>query len=381
MNPPRLASVRIQGYRPFEDFTAKLGSLDVVVGANGTGKSSLFEFLRFLRDGMRERIPPEVVPGSAGQVFHVPGPERMRWTIEVSKGPEAPSRYEGELLGPLGRLHVSFERVVDSENRPLLHVDGSEGTIRVDAQSEPRKAVRRYANQLLLGDVTARETAALYQLREFIAGWRFYSSFEMATDKIRRSVPVEQEPVLHENAGNLSAVLFYLLTEHRSAFDEAEQHLRTAVPGFQHLSVKALGGPGNVIAFWHEAGVDTDLTLADLSDGILRILCCTVLCVLPEPPALICIDEPDLGVHPRALPVLAGLFEKASDRAQFLLATHDSYFLRQFPVSRVAILRKKGGQAEFVRPADSKALLANLEEFGSEEIELMHRTDELEALA
>jgi predicted ATPase len=223
--------------------------------------------------------------------------------------------------------------------------------------------------------------ATLYNLREYIRGWRFYSAFNVANDKIRKSVPIEQEPVLHEDAGNLSSVLHYVMTEHSLLFDELQQHLRSAIPGFKGLTVKARGGPGEVIAFWQEEGVDSDLSLADLSDGILRLICWVVLCVQPNPPSLICIDEPDQGVHPRTLPILAGLFEKACERTQILLATHASYFLMQFDLSRIAIFRKENGEAKFIKPQDSKTLRENLADFGPEEIELMHRSDELERLA
>lgn len=152
------------------------------------------------------------------------------------------------------------------------------------------------------------------------------------------------------------------------------------VPGFRGLSVKARGGPGQVLGFWREEGVDGELSLADLSDGTLRLLCWTALCVQPNPPALLCIDEPDQGVHPRTLPVLAGLFEKAADRTQILLATHASYFLVQFGLERIAVLRKERGAALFIKPSDVAALTENLEEFGPDEIEVMHRSDELERL-
>jgi predicted ATPase len=136
-----------------------------------------------------------------------------------------------------------------------------------------------------------------------------------------------------------------------------------------------------VIGFWREEGVDTELNLADLSDGILRLLCWMVLCLQPNPPSLICIDEPDQGVHPRTLPILASLFERASERTQILLATHCSYFLTQFDISRIAVLRKENGEAKFVKPQYSRVLTENLKDFGSEEIEVMHRSDELERLA
>jgi predicted ATPase len=171
------------------------------------------------------------------------------------------------------------------------------------------------------------------------------------------------------------------MTEHSNIFYELQEVLRFAIPGFAGLTVLARGGPGEVIAFWREAGVDNALSLADLSDGVLRLICWSVLCLQPNPPTLICIDEPDQGVHPRTLPVLAGLFKKACERTQVLLATHASYFLMQFELSNVAVLRKENGEAKFIKPSSSKMLTENLAEFGSAELEVMHRSDELERLA
>ncbi len=156
--------------------------------------------------------------------------------------------------------------------------------------------------------------------------------------------------------------------------------LRLMIPGFKNLSVKARGGPGEVIAFWQEKGVDETISLADLSDGILRLICWICLCLHPNPPSLMCIDEPDQGVHPRTLSILAGLFEKASERTQILLATHSSYFLSQFELSKIAVIRKEQGEAKFFKPCEFPILIDMLEDFGADEIEKLHRSDELEQL-
>ncbi len=395
----RLTNVNIQGYRPFRNFEAPLEPLEIIVGANGAGKSSLFEFLKFLRDSLYQDIPPEIVPGSIGQqIFHIPGPQKFEWNIEIATDRPIGMRYLGELMGPVGRTQVSYERVESSKpfsdqyTNPYIYMDiqGNKGVIRepgergftqvkIEPDIQQDIALKRH-NQLTLSAMTNPSLEALYNLREYIRDWRFYSSFNIANDKIRKSVPLEQEPVLREDAGNLSSVLHYLMTEHRSAFDQLQQHLRSVIPGFKGLTVKARGGPGEVIAFWQESGIDQDLSLADLSDGILRLICWICLCVQPNPPSLICIDEPDQGVHPRTLPVLAALFEKASERTQILLATHASYFLTQFDIAQIAVLRKENGEAKFIKPGNSQVLIDMLDDFGSDEIEQLHRSDELERL-
>jgi len=395
----RLLSIDIKGYRPFKEFKANFESLEVIVGANGAGKSSLFEFLKFLRDGMYREIPTEIIEGSIGQqIFHLPGLEKFTWNLEIDTNTIDTNRdvsmlYQGELVGPVGKTQITYEKVVSSKpfsdqyKNPYIFMDiqGNQGRVQDSEIGRFQNTIieqdiQSKRNQLALGTITNPRLQLLFGLREYIQTWRFYSSFNIANHKIRKSVVIEQEPILYEDAGNLSSVLFYLQTEHQEIFNELQLLLRLMIPGFKNLMVKARGGPGDIIAFWQEKGVDESISLANLSDGILRLICWICLCLHPHPPRLICIDEPDQGVHPRTLSILAGLFEKASERTQILLATHSSYFLSQFDLSKIAVIRKEQGEAKFIKPSNFKVLTDILEDFGADEIEKLHRSDELEQL-
>ena len=385
-----LPSIKIRGYRPFGDILFRFKPLQVIVGANGSGKSSLFEFLKFMRNACHQEIPPEIVEGTIGQqIFHKPGPDRLWWNAEIDLRQIGPLNYEGELMGPVGSIKINYERIVMNPPEPGIFgytfLDFKNGKGRVsdpdDKKFKRKEWNLKKPNQLGLGAITDSTLITLFNLREYIRGWRFYNAFHINNEKIRKSVPTSQDPVLHEDAGNLSAVLFNLMTEHAESFEELKAVIKLAVPGFRDLNVKARGGPGEVIAFWQEENIDTDLSLADLSDGTLRFIAWATLCVMPSPPTLICIDEPDQGVHPRTLPILAGLFEKAAQRTQVILATHASYFLTQFDLKNIAVMKKVSGESLFVKAKDSQTLLDNLEDFGRDELEKMHRTDELEALA
>ncbi|MFN7501993.1 MAG: AAA family ATPase [Dolichospermum sp.] len=282
----RLTSINIQGYRPFGNFQAQLQPLEIIVGANGAGKSSLFEFLKFLRDSLYYDIPPEIISGSIGQqIFHIPGLAKFEWDIEIDTGRPIGIRYLGELMGPVGRTQVSYERVESS--KPFND---------------------KYKNPYIYMD-------------------------------IRGNKGLVQNPDTKK------------FTQQEIALKRSNQ-----------LALSTMTNP------------------SFLSDGILRLICWICLCVYPNPPSLICIDEPDQGVHPRTLPVLAALFEKASERTQILLATHSSYFLTQFDISQIAVLRKENGEAKFIKPGESQVLIDMLDDFGADEIEQLHRSDELERL-
>lgn len=377
---PILKSIQIQGYRPFRDFTAQLGRLELLIGANGTGKTALFEFLKFLRDSTYQELPPEIVAGSIGKdIFHRPGEDQLRWGLQIDLDQTHAIYYDGQVNGPIGRTQVVFEQVVmgDAEARvTLMETVNREGIIRNPSNHQEGNVSHR-ANQLALSMMTNLKFETLNHLREYILSWRFYSAFRINHDKIRRPAVIEQDPILHEDCGNLSSVLLYMLTEHRQTFDDLQNYLKMLIPTFQGLMLKARGR-GEVLAFWQEQGINESLSLADVSDGILYLLCWATLAVLPNPPQLICIDEPEQGVHPRTLFVLADLFQRLGDRTQVLLATHNSYFLTLFPLETVAILRKEDGQSVFRKPINSEMMTEMLADFGPDSLQQLHRSNQLE---
>lgn len=384
---PRLTRLQIDGYRPFREFTADFTLLTVIVGANGAGKSSLFEFLRFIRDGVVRGVPPEIMPDKIGSViFHRPGNDVINLRIGCAGIEQKQSVFEAEVLGPIGGATIV------NQNVERYSGDGKrEKSLKREYSLLREKYAAYYSNkridfpvyvERLIPDFWRNEDIIILGMTNFISRWKFFSGFVFDAERVKRASLVYQDASLAENCHNLNSLLHSLFTEHRPAFEELQEVIRAVMPGFGGLTVKARGGPGEVMAFWAEGrDMDYDLTLADLSDGILRFLCWAALCLHPNPPSLVCVDEPELGLHPRVLPLLAGLFKRLSERTQVVIATHSSYFLAQFALADLAVMTKKDGRAQWLRPADSRALAGILEDFGAEELESLHRSDELEALA
>ncbi len=402
----QLRRVQIEGYRPFRRFGINVDSLQVFVGPNGSGKSSLFEFLQILRDGMESDIPPTVAPGPAGKtIFHAGTSESvLRWLLRFEHPDGSRSEcleYGAEILGPVGQIQISEEFVAEAhklrsdknfkEVAKLLELTRGEGELRSPHPVGPdgnqvdwrvQQLELKSHRRLALGTVHDRHNfPELNALGECIAKWVFVDGLGFDLHAMRQPATVEQGARLRDDGANLSAVLFQLQSEHPNVFAQINRRMGSFVDSFGDLTVKAQGAPGQVLAFTKEDRFDRDLSLTDLSDGILRLLALTVLCYQPQPPPLVCIDEPVQGVHPKTIPILAGMFQKLATKTQVFLVTHSPYFLSQFSVEDIIVFTCRDGQTVARRPADSEVLIAILEDFGTQELRQLLRTDELTMLS
>lgn len=349
---PRIERIEISGYRPFEGFSAAPGQLTVIVGANGSGKSRMFEAMRILAKAGACSVAAE-------RDFRSWAGDRdtIELAVTIPCTPATRLRYE-----------VGIEDIAGVPRFVREHL----------AEQWVTKADR---SELDPGHVPARGRVTASQLRSFVASWGFYTGFEVGPRAaMRQPARVGGSPVLAADGSNLAAVLSSLVLEYPDAREELEMHLGAMIPGFESLGVRSCGAEGLAIGTWRERGVEQELTLADLSEGGLRVLCWLTLAFSPNLPPVVFIDEPEVGLHPRVLPLLAGAFALASARSQIFIATHSPHFLSQFELEEVAVMRKEDGRSTFVRPATSDALRHEVEERGGEALARLFVSEELEVL-
>lgn len=383
----RLTEIAVSGYRPFASLSAAFGDLTVIIGANASGKSSLFDFLHLVSFAVQAPLPPEIDPRSLGRtLFHAGMPQRLSFMLDAAGGNGSNLRYQVEIQGPVGSVKVASEvlsSIASPEAEPevLLDLRFGKGSVR-EASSPESSRIPWTAppNELALRRVLDPRLSMISSFQGFLASFRFYPGFDISPDAaLRRPTHTDEAPILAENGANLSAVLHAMLLEHREAWQELELYLQAAIPGFESIGVKTRGGKGMVVTTWRERGVPEELTLADLSDGTVRLLCWLTLALSPNLPPVICIDEPEIGLHPRVLPILAGAFKQAAARSQLIVATHSPQLLAEFRFEDIAVMHKEEGRAVFVRPSSSAALRREVEEIGGEAITRLFLSDELEA--
>ncbi len=152
------------------------------------------------------------------------------------------------------------------------------------------------------------------------------------------------------DAGNLAALLLRFREEKSSAYQRIVRNIRLIAPFFDDFDLEP-DRANRVILNWREKGSDRVFDPHQFSDGTLRAICLTTLLLQPsdELPKLIVVDEPELGLHPYALNVVAALFGKAAEHTQILISTQSSPFLDNFNPEDVITVNREGQESLFHR--------------------------------
>ncbi len=171
------------------------------------------------------------------------------------------------------------------------------------------------------------------------------------------------------DAGNLAAILFNLLNYNNSAYKAIVGTIRLVAPFFEDFDLEPGTADKQILLNWREKGADQIFGPHQLSDGTLRAICLITLLMQPEQdlPDLIIVDEPELGLHPYALNVVASLFKKAAHHTQVLISTQSSSFLDNFGPEDVIIVNREGKESVFTR-ADVAKVEAWLEDYSLGEV-------------
>lgn len=345
-----LISLAVSNYRSLRDLRVELGALNVITGANGSGKSNLYRSLRLLAaTAQGDVVSALACEGGLPSCFWA-GPEQfsrgMREGREaIQGGPRQQSvrlklGFSAEDFGYLIELglprpdatslfnldpEIKREAIwVGSAWRPASAVVDRRGPLvkvregrRWVVASEQLASFDSLFSQL----ADARATPLVLELRERIRNWRFYDQFRTDPDSPARQVPLAtRTPVLHHDGRDLIAALQTIREiGDSSALDEA---IEDAFPGAR-VQIDTIGG-GRLALGFHQHGLLRPLSSAELSDGTLRYLLLMAALLTPRPPSLMVLNEPENSLHPDLLPALARLIIRASEATQLWVVTHST---------------------------------------------------------
>ncbi|RKZ50750.1 MAG: hypothetical protein DRR00_14220 [Candidatus Parabeggiatoa sp. nov. 3] len=373
-----LKTIQAKGYRnlemaePFE-----WDNLNILIGANGAGKSNLLEMIEFL---------PDALSGGLAETFK----KRRGLTSVIDLDRALPSEMElmwelsgnalltqGELKYHLiiegdsyGRFSVNQERLdetgLDSSLMPEAYLDFKYG----EGMAKPWKSGNglqkmpenlKSPQKLALGSLSSSQLyPVLESVREQALSWCFYNANDMNIRAIKHEVKEIDalQQFLAADGRNLKMVLYNLIQSEKGDFGEnLDRILRSLYTGHRLLKFPLIDSQHFELS-WQFDRPGKPLKLDQVSDGTIRMLCWIAVLAHPNPPALVCIDEPELGIHPAWLPILATLITEAAEHTQVIISTHSSILLDELTdqADKVVVCAlNEVGKATFER-LDAEAL-------------------------
>lgn len=186
---------------------------------------------------------------------------------------------------------------------------------------------------------------------------------------MRRKHPVSNYRELQPDAGNIAPFLRQIREKHELHYRRICDTIRQVAPFFEDflLEVEEEGENKVTRLEWRQKGSSFPYQPWQLSDGTIRFICLAAALLQPDPPSTVLIDEPELGLHPFALEVLASLIHDAAQKTQVIVSTQSPLLLNHFEPDHVVVVDREAGASRFQR-LDTQALSVWLDEYALGEL-------------
>jgi predicted ATPase len=322
-----LEKITIRGFKSIRALEAfQLKRLNLLIGANGAGKSNFVDFFRFLNAYLQG-------PNDLDKFVRLNG----KADAFLFNGPKATE----EIFVHLESSPHQFERyVLDLILKPMLT---GEFTALLDEGPRRLRSGQENAGSTMDYMDTSYEEA----FSSFV--YHFHDT--STTAAMRRDQSLRDWRELKPDAGNIAAFLYRLRQTDEDRYAEIRYHVRLIAPYFDDFILEPeQSGPAELIRLeWRQRGNSTPFQPYQFSDGTMRFICLAAALLQPNPPGAIVIDEPELGLHPFALGVLASMLRQASDRSQIIVSTQSAPLLDNFEPEEVIVVDRENGGSRFRR--------------------------------
>ena len=307
--PEQLSRIVVKGFKSIKECDLELRSINVLIGANGAGKSnfiSVFDLIKSMLEGEHE--------------------------LYAAKKGASTLFYNGTKVTVSIKLEAHYEWFY---HKCALEISENNSIIKTDDR------VNSTGYFGAPDDFYKKRTWSTYHFHD-----------TSPTAKIKAEHNISNSEVLHNDARNLAAFLYSLQEHHQSEYHNILKAIQRIAPYFKDFVLKPNKyNNEHIVLRWQQKGCDDIFNASQLSDGTLRFICLATLLLQPEElqPATIIIDEPELGLHPYAITMLAELVKKAATKKQIILATQSIELLDHFKPDDVIVVDRTENGSEFKR--------------------------------
>ena len=354
--------ITIKNYKSLQNLTLNLNPFMVFIGPNNAGKSNIFDCLRFLSDFVKNEGAARQRGGFEQIVFNGDISQEISLELHGSikvKDKERHYRYvielEGDRWGNCFNKREVFKLWEDSK-QTLLEFPKEKGmAIAFDETGKQTGSIGAGIDRSYLSSFSDEDHyPILGHFSKEVQNWAF---FNLLPPLMRASLPVQRELQLQSSGENLPVVLHVLQTEYPKRFKEIEDILKSALPEVEELATGLTAHEAvQTYIRIREKGLKTSIPAWGMSDGTLRLLGHLATLYLPQPPPLVCFEEPENYVHPRLLELIVDLLKYPYSETQVLVTTHSPYLIDRLEPEDLMIVEKKEGKTEVKGVDDIKEI-------------------------
>lgn len=336
----QLDYITVRGFKSIASLEKlNLGKLTILIGANGAGKTNLIDIFSFLRAFMSGRLATYVrKAGGANRVLHLSSQDSKALEIEVS--------FNKECNG----YRIRMEPIAGDR---LTVVD--ERTWHWDKNNCPRREWTQIPRHMSGNEAGFSESRTRFPacVKQHLKSWHIYH-FHDTGDRspMKITANVHDNRLLRDDGANLASFLYLLRQKHANSYSFIVDTIRLVAPFLRDFALAPEElNPDRIRLQWEHAGSDAYFDADSLSDGTLRFVALTTLFLQPPKyrPSVILVDEPELGLHPYAINLLASLIKQAAASTQVIVSTQSSSLLDHFEPEDVIVTDRKDGASEFTR--------------------------------
>jgi predicted ATPase len=328
----QISRLVIEGYKSIATCDLKMGGLNVLIGANGAGKSNFIDFFRLIN-----RILDEQLQSAVGQSG---GPDSL-----LHFGRKNTPVLKAELY--FGNNGYRFALEPTQDNRMMFQRESLWWNVKGDWHPTSGHFETVFKERKQYGGIWDYVVPAM-------RSWRICHLHDTSDSALVKQVHgINDNEFLRGDARNLAAFLFRLRSNHDEHYQRIVKAIRLVAPFFGDFYLRPTVNNSDKIQLeWTENGQDEPFTASALSDGTLRFICLATVLLQPEKfmPATILIDEPELGLHPFAITVLAGLMKSASNEHQLIISTQSVELVNEFGAEDLIVVDKRDGASTLKRP-------------------------------
>ncbi|MCA0387162.1 MAG: AAA family ATPase [Bacteroidetes bacterium] len=368
-----LKQIRLQNFLSFKDLTIDFNSgLNILVGINGAGKSNLFRALDLLKEGVSGKRLKDFVFNKMG------GMDNILFKAANANLPDYSTTlkfvFDGKVAGEKGFKFVddivytiTLKKLPSSSNYYVLErVESSSGFVWLDFEAgsgvlsegvenngQKTKPVKYHdfvsGQELALSSIFDTDRySALSTIRSAIADMEVYHYFDTtSTSLIRKpTLPTSEERLLPTGT-NLPQILNTLKINSKSSFNRIINLLKDINPAFTEIDFNFIGG--NIELMLGEENLEGSIHVTNISDGTLHYLCLLAILLNNNRGKVVCIDEPELGLHPDMISGISRLLEEKSPETQFIISTHSENLLDNFDLRDILIFEKDKANSTTVK--------------------------------